>query len=270
MALLLVKLLLTPAIVVSTTLVGRRFGPAVSGWVVALPVVSGPLTFFFALEHGQRFAARASVGSLSGTLGEVGFCAGWAWTARTGPWWRSLAAASGGFAAVGLVVEALPLDQRLPSPLLPLALVSLAGLLLGLRLLPRLPLELSDAVLPPRWDLPTRAIVATGILLALTTLAEALGARLSGLLAVYPLYTAVLACFAHRNEGPAAAIRVLRGLLLGLFAFLAFYAVLAGLLTRVGLGVAFAVAAAVCLAVHGASLWPLHRERTRPAAAAPA
>jgi hypothetical protein len=270
LALLLVKLVLTPAIVVVTTLVGRRLGPAVSGWLVALPLVSGPLTFFFALEHGQRFAAHASVGSLSGTLGEVAFGVGWARTARSGPWWRPLVVASASFAAVGLVVEALPLDQHLPSPLLPLALASFAGLLLGLRVLPRLALDVSDAVLAPRWDLPARTIVATGILLGLTTLAEALGARLSGLLAVYPLYTAVLAGFAQRNDGPAAAIRVLRGLLLGLFAFLAFYAVLAGLLTRVGTDEAFAVAAVICLTVHGASLWPLHRERTRRIATAPA
>ncbi|HVV59664.1 MAG TPA: hypothetical protein VHC45_14995 [Gaiellaceae bacterium] len=270
MALLLVKLLLTPAIVVSTTLAGRRLGPAVSGWLVALPLVSGPLTYFFALEHGQRFAAHASVGSLSGTLGEVGFCVGWARTARSGAWWRPLVAASASFAAVGLVVEALPLDERLPSPLLPLALACLAGLLVGLRVVPRLAPAASDAVPVPRWDLPARTVVATGILLALTTLAEVLGARLSGLLAVYPLYTVVLASFAQRHEGPAAAMRLLRGLLLGLFAFLAFYAVLAGLLTRVGTGVAFAVAAVVCLTVHGASLWPLHRERSRRVAPAPA
>jgi hypothetical protein len=266
-ALLLVKLLLTPAIVVSTTLAGRRLGPAVSGWLVALPLVSGPLTFFFALEQGQRFAARASVGSLSGTLGEVAFGVGWARAARRGPWWRPLAVASASFAAVGLLVEALPLDQHLPSPLLPLALVSLAALVAGLRILPRLAVETPGTVLSPRWDLPARTIVATALLLGLTTLAEALGARLSGLLAVYPLYTAVLAGFAQRNDGPAAAIRVLRGLLLGLFAFVAFYATLAGLLTRVGTDVAFAVAAAACLTIHGASLWPLHRERARVAAA---
>jgi len=268
MALLLVKLLLTPAIVVSTTLAGRRLGPAVSGWLVALPLVSGPLTFFFALEQGQKFAARASVGSLSGTLGEVAFAVGWARTARSGPWWRPLVAASASFAAVGLVVEALPLDQSLPSPLLPLAFAALVSLFLGLRILPRLTVDVSAPVLAPRWDLPARTVVATALLLGLTTLAEVLGARLSGLLAVYPLYTAVLAGFAQRNDGPAAAIRVLRGLLLGLFAFLAFYAALAGLLTRVGLGAAFAVAAAACLTVYGASLWPLHRERTRRAAEA--
>ena len=50
------------------------------------------------------------------------------------------------------------------------------------------------------------------------------------LLAVYPLYSAVLAAFAHRLEGRAAAVGLLRGLLVGLFSFTAFYSTLAILL----------------------------------------
>jgi hypothetical protein len=261
--LLALKIVLTPAIVVATSLAGRRFGPAVSGWLVGLPLMSGPITFFFALEHGQRFAARASVGSLSGTLGEGAFCAGWAVLAARGRWWRPLAGASACFAAVALLVEALPLDERLPSPLLPLGVASVAALVVLLRLLPHPPADVAAAALPPTWDLTGRAVVATVILLTLTAVADVLGARLAGLLAVYPLYTAVLAGFAQRNEGGAAAIRVLRGLLLGLFAFVAFYLVLAAALSRIGLGAAFALATGAALGVHAVSLWPLRHERTR-------
>lgn len=268
MLILALKLALTPAIVVGTTLAGRRFGPAVSGWLVGLPLMSGPITLFFALEHGRRFAARASVGSLSGTLGEAAFCVGWARSARGGPWWRPLAVGSASFGAVALVVEALPLDQRLLSPLLPLALGAAALLVAALWLVPRTAVgvpagETPRAVLPPRLDLVGRAVVATAILLLLTALATVLGARLSGLLAVYPLYTAVLAGFAQRHEGAAAATRILRGLLLGLFAFVAFYVTLAALLPRAAIGVSFAAALAATAAVHTASLWPLHRERAR-------
>jgi hypothetical protein len=245
---LLAKLALTPAIVVATTLVGRRFGGAVSGWLVGLPLMSGPITLFFAVEQGRQFAARASVGSLSGTLAEAGFCLGWAQAARRATWPFALAAGSASFALVGL-----------PVPLGPLALVSLLVLVAALRLLPRLKLELRDEVLAPRWELAARAIVATGLLLLLTGLATVLGARLSGLLTVYPLYTAVLAGFAQRSDGPAAAIRVLRGLLLGLFAFVTFFFTLTVLLTRASIVVAFAVALTCALAIHGASLWPLYR-----------
>jgi uncharacterized membrane protein (GlpM family) len=268
-ALLIVKLVLTPALVVATAWIGRRFGPAVSGWVVALPLMSGPITCFFAYEHGRPFAARASVGSLSGTLGETAFCLGWAVAARRGSWQACLAAASAGFVAVGLAVELLPLDQTLPFPLLPLAAAGIASLALGLWLLPS-PRAAATAPPPlPRWDLPVRAVVATAILLLLTGVAETLGARLSGLVAVYPMYTAVLAGFAQRHEGGEAALRIMRGLLLGLFAFAAFYLALAALLPRTSIPLAFAGATGVTLAVQAAALLQIHRERRRsvPAAA---
>lgn len=257
---LVAKLALTPAIVVATTLVGRRFGGAVSGWLVGLPLMSGPITLFFAVEHGRQFAARASVGSLSGTLAEAGFCLGWARAARSATWPLALTAGSTSFAAVGLAAELLPLDPHLPVPLAPLALVSLLVLATVLRLLPRVPVEVRREVLPPRWELPARAIVATGLLLVLTGVATVLGARLSGLLTVYPLYTAVLAGFAHRGGGPAASIRILRGLLLGLFSFVTFFFTLTVLLTRASIPIAFGVALVCALAIHGASLWPVYRE----------
>ena len=260
---LVAKLALTPAIVVATTLVGRRFGGAVSGWLVGLPLMSGPITLFFAVEQGKQFAARASVGSLSGTLAEAGFCLGWAQVARRAPWPVALAAGSASFAVVGLAAELLPLDPSLPVPLGPLALVSLLFLVAALRLLPRLKLELRDEVLPPRWELPARAIVATVLLLLLTGLATVLGARLSGLLTVYPLYTVVLAAFAHAHEGEAGAVQVLRGLLMGLYSFVCFYLVLALVLPAASVIASFAVALAAALGVQGSSLLALRRECAR-------
>ena len=263
MLLLTVKLVLTPALVIGTTLAGRRFGGAVSGWIVGLPLMSGPLTAFFAVEHGKGFAARASVGSLSGTLGQTAFCVGWALTAHRGSWRFSLTAASCSFAVVGLIAELLPLDEGLPLPLLALAGATVLALPIGLKLLPPMRFEAVESVLPARWDLAGRTIVATGLLLLLTAVAETLGARLAGLAAVYPLYTAALAGFAQRNGGPAAATQILHGLLLGLFAFVTFYCALAALLPRTSLVISFALAIVLALVVHGITLLPLQRAQLR-------
>jgi hypothetical protein len=77
---------------------------------------------------------------------------------------------------------------------------------------------------------------------------------LSGLLATFPLYAAILTVFAHRQEGPAPAIQVLRGLLLGLFSFAGFFVVLGALLPRVGVGPAFAAAVVAAVVVQAGSL----------------
>jgi hypothetical protein len=93
----------------------------------------------------------------------------------------------------------------------------------------------------------------------LTELAPLFGARLSGLLATYPLFGAVLAAFAHRLNGAAAAERVLRGLVIGLFGFTGFFLLLAAAMERLGLAAAFAAATALALLIQGGSLALMRR-----------
>jgi len=255
---LALKLVLTPSVMVGATLAGRRWGGAVSGWLIGLPLTSGPLAFYLALDHGRRFAARTAVGSLSGAIAEVAFCLGYGLTARHG-WRVALATASAAFAAAAAALQALPLGTDLPVPLLPLLAAVILALAGGLRLLPRPVERAAVAVRPPRWDLAARAVAATCAVLALAAVAATIGARLTGLLAVYPLYSAVLAAFAHRLQGPAAAIGLLRGLLVGLFSFTAFYGVLGSLLVRTGTGPAFGSAIAAALVVQAGSLRSLRR-----------
>src|SRR5256885_13738533 len=75
MTLLLAKLLLTPLLIAAVTLAGRRWGPAVGGWLAGLPLTSRPVSVFLALEQGPGVAARAAVGALAGPGGGgVFFC----------------------------------------------------------------------------------------------------------------------------------------------------------------------------------------------------
>src|SRR2546422_11343874 len=74
MTLLFAKLVLTPLLIAAVTLAGRRWGPAVGGWLAGLPLTSGPVSVFLALEQGPGFAARAAVGTLAGLGGGGCFC----------------------------------------------------------------------------------------------------------------------------------------------------------------------------------------------------
>ncbi len=112
---------------------------------------------------------------------------------------------------------------------------------------------------PPQWDIPARMATATAFVLLLTELAPALGPYLTGLLAPFPLYATILAAFAHHLQGPSPAIGVLRGLLLGLFAFASFFLVLAALIEPVGIALAFGAATLVALMLQGGSFWVLQR-----------
>lgn len=257
--LLALKLVLTPTIILAATAAGRRFGRIASGWFVALPLTSGPITIFLAIAHGRPFAARVSTGSLGGAIGEASFCVAYAHVAQRRGWLASALAASFAYAASATVLELVPLRATW-SDVLVLAAVAAGSLVVGLELVPPVPAQL-EPQLPSRWDLPARAVVSSAFLVTLTATATILGPRLSGLIAVYPLYTVVLAAFAHAHEGRPGAVQVLRGLLLGLYSFVAFYTVAALLLPASTTAEAFAAAFAAALTVQAVSLWAITRQR---------
>ncbi|MFI5327639.1 MAG: hypothetical protein ACHQ7H_15475, partial [Candidatus Rokuibacteriota bacterium] len=226
------------------------WGQSIGGWLVGLPLTTGPVAFFIALDHGESFAAAAVVGSLAGAVAEVAFSLAYGWSALRRSWPTALLAGTVAYAAAAAAVQGLGLGAV---ALFGLVVVSLA---LALRLMP--PGAPGAApVVAPRWDLPARMVLATTVVLVLTALAPRLGARWSGLLATYPLFAAILTAFGHRQEGAGAAIGVLRGLLFGLFSFAGFCLVLALGLVPLGIATAFAAAVAVALLAQGISLWRL-------------
>lgn len=197
---------------------------------------------------------------MAGTVSQAAFCLAYAWLARRRPWPPAPAIAAGcaafAVATIALAPVALPTAA--------VGAVVVVALAAAIRLMPA-DGGRSEATTPlPAWDLPARMVAATALVLILTGVAGALGPRLTGLLAPFPLYAAILAVFAHALDGAAAAARVLRGLLLGLFSFAAFFLVLASTLRVAGIGIAFAAATAVALALQAGSLWVLRRHDGRP------
>jgi hypothetical protein len=81
-----------------------------------------------------------------------------------------------------------------------------------------------------------------------------LGPRVTGLLSPFPVYAAILTVFAHRAQGGATAIGVLRGLLAGLFGFVGFFVVVGGSIERIGVAPAFVAATLVALTAQLVSL----------------
>ena len=241
------KLALTPALIGAASLAGRRWGPAVGGWLVGLPFTSGPVALFLALEQGPEFAAATATGTLLGTTAQAGFCLAYAsWPGAA--WSRAVAVGAAGFAAVGLAL------QRLAPSLPAAAAIALGAIVVALLVMPRAAAARATGAPRPRWDLPARMALATALVLALTALAPRLGPRVTGMLSTFPVYASILTVFAHALEGRAAALAVLRGLLIGLFAFIGFFVVIAGAIERAGVAPAFVAALALALGVQAASL----------------
>ncbi len=248
MGILILKLTLTPILIGAASLAGRRWGAEVGGWLVGIPFTSGPIAFFLAVGPGLHFAAGAAIGILAGAISQAAFALAYAWLALRYGWLACVAAGIVAFAVATAVLDLLPGGAIVTLVLAVLALV------VGLMVMPRRASRPAARAELPWWDIPARMVVATAFVLALTAAAPALGSRLSGLLSPFPVYAAVLTVFAHRLQGTGAAIAVMRGLLLGLFSFAAFFATLALLLEPGGIAVAFGIAIALALILQGASL----------------
>jgi len=250
---LLFKLLTTPTLILVATLVSRRFGQTTAGWLVGLPLTSGPIAVFLAVEQGAAFARSAAAGSLAGTIGEAFFAVAYARLAQRCNWAVCLFGASLAFAGSGMLLTSLELSVPV------LFAGACASLVVGIKLIGEPPTHVAPDR-APRWDLPMRMIVATGLVLFVTSSASMMGAGLSGLVAAFPLYAMVLGVFAHRHQGSAAARRVMRGLLFGLFGFAGFFAAVAMLVTRIGLTGAFGIALVATAIIQGTTFVVLRRQ----------
>ncbi len=252
MDMLVLKLIMAPVIIGSASLAGRKWGPAVSGWIVGMPLTSGPVIFFVALSHDVAFAANAALGVISGGLSLVAYALTYAWLATRFRWYVSLA---GGFVVFAISITLL---KNLTFPLIPIFLIVCVAIALGLSLMPKG--EVEDGEVPfGKWDIPSRILIGTTFILLITGSAEILGPRLTGLLTMIPLYVTILAIFAHRHQGPAAAAHVLRGLLYGMFAFAGFFITIGLFLEKAGIAISFLSAIAVALAIQGTTLWILRQ-----------
>jgi hypothetical protein len=250
-------------LVAGATLLGRRYGDRVAGLTAGLPIVAGPILFFYALEQGPAFAVQASLATLWGLISLSLFAAAYAWRAWLGG--TALSSVILGWAVFALTTMVIQgvLDTRIPGLGRSLIYAAVA-LYLGLRSLPPSPEPLPRAAPGPR-DLFWRMAAAVSLVLLLTYSAEALGPRLGGLLTPFPVASTVLAVFAHRQGGSEAAIAVLKGLLLALNAFAAFCTALVLALPRFGLIASFALALLAAAAVQALVLaWRRRRAVPKP------
>lgn len=253
MNILVLKLVLAPVIIGSASLAGRRWGHAVSGWIVGLPLTSGPVIFFLALSHDVDFAANAALGVISGGISLVCYTLTYAWLATRFRWYVAITGSLLVFAVSTLLLETVNF------PLIPVFLTVCVAILLGLRLMPHDMVEPADSKMGP-WDIPARILIGTSFILFITGSASFFGSRLTGLLTTIPLYVTILTVFAHRQQGSAAAAHVLRGLLYGMFAFAGFFIILGLFIEKAGIAISFLSAIAVALAIQGTSLWILQQK----------
>ena len=242
---LALKLLLVPGFLALITLVGRRWGPSVSGWLAGFPFVAGPILLLVTIERGPVFAAASASAALGAVLASLAYTLAYAWTCRRHPWPVACAAGLAAWlAAAGLLrlmLAWLPYD---PWP----SLIVAAGALL--LIVPRFPPTQAVAVRAhlPAYELPVRMVAGALLTLAVTAASTRIGPAWSGLFTIFPLLSMVLAVFSHRAHGPAYVGTMLRAMAAGMWSLVVFCVMLALLLPCVPIGWAFVASTALAVA----------------------
>ncbi len=235
------RLALVPAAVWLASLAARRWGHAVSGYLGGLPLIGGPITFYLALDHGPEFAAQSATVTLAAILGQAAHLLTFAHVGQRVRWPLALACGWGAFAATSIAVTFLPLTP-------PLALgLGLAGLGLAWAYLPRIDGEATRPTIPAA-ELRLRLLAAFALAALILWAARAFGPVVSGVLLSVPVTGSIMPPFTLALYGRHSLARLMRGFVVGLTGFAAFFFTVAMALVPWGTPAAFAAALVAAIA----------------------
>jgi hypothetical protein len=246
--LLAVKLVSVPIFILIVSVVGHRWGHSIGGLILGLPLTSGPVLLFLALEQGNRFASGAALGTLLGLISLSTSCLVFSRLSYRLRWSISLVGCCIVYFAVALLLNFIE------APLVTALIVVLVILAVVHEVFP------SDSTgnvsrKSPVWEIPARMIAATTLVLLITGGASMLGPHLSGLLTPFPVYATIIGVFILRFDGAGASALFLRGLVTGCFTTAVFLFLISASIVHFGLIPSMSLALLVALVMHSLLLY---------------
>ena len=223
-----------PPLIGAVTLAVRKWGEGLGGWIGGFPWVAGPISFFIALENGAAFAASTINSALLGSVGTILFALVYSFVSARLSWLPTVLISYLVFFAVAIM--SLGRDVSIPAAVA----LNLVVLTAVLYFFPK-PKTKTDFKKQPVYDIPLRMLVATFFVVILTQAADYLGPTWSGILTPFPIMTSTLAVFTHSQQGSDAAVRILYGLLLAGYGFVAFLVGVAWLVPQMPIGLAYGI-----------------------------
>jgi hypothetical protein len=229
--------------------------------IATLPVSTGPVYVFLALDHGAQFISDSALMSVASTTAIVAFVAVHAIAAQRFGTLHSLVLATLAWLGVALLLQLR--DWRFAEVCV-LFVGAFGAAIVGLRRYaavgeaPRMPRT--------RYDLALRAGLVAGVVLGATAASNVLGPSVTGVLATYPVvFTSLILILQPRCGGPFTAAMLVNGLK-GLLGFGLALVVLHLAAARMSAAPALLLALAMSLGWNGA-LYALRRLRRPPAIA---
>ena len=244
---LILKLTIVPFFISLISLAGRKWGSGLAGLLAGFPVVAGPIVIFIALEQGTDFASISAISATSAVIILMLFTISYSWASIKFNCPLSL------FMSVEVwLISAYFLSTF---SLNPMAAYACAGLSLFITPFV-LPNKKSNAPIVTRLHvLPWRMLLGAFLTISVTTLASHLGGVWSGIFAVFPVISLVLAVFIHLTQGHYQVVKMFRGMIKGLYSFITFFFMLAILWPQESVIKACTIAVIASISVQGVVQW---------------
>jgi len=211
---LLARIVTAAAIVVIASRATERAGPFIGAMIATLPLSTGPVYAFLAMDHDAQFISDAATASVASTAAIAAFVAAHALAAQ-----RVGTAASLVLATLGWFAVAFVLQLREWSFLEACAIYggTFALALYGLRRFAGV--AQTRPVPRARFDIPLRAALVACVVVATSFAGNALGPTATGVLATYPVIFTCLVVILQPRCGGAFTASVLVNGLKGLLGF---------------------------------------------------
>ena len=240
---LLLKIACAIVIVVTASRVTERLGPFVGSMIATLPVSTGPIYVFLAIDHGPQFISDAALMGVAGVPATVAFVTVHAlvaqrfatfacWLAATLAWW--------------CVAYLLQLREWSFPEACALFTIVFAAAISVLR---RFVLAQSPPPVPRvRFDLALRSLLVASVVIGTSVTSNVLGPSATGVLATYPVVFTSLVLILQPRWGGRFTASLLVNSLKGLVGFGAALATLHLAAARMGSGRALLLGLAVAVA----------------------
>lgn len=255
MVLLVFRVASAPVLVLVASVAQQRFGQAVGGRFVGLPLTSLPLLALLAAGEGVGFAAAAATAALAGVAAQCVWALAYVLAARRHGPVASAAAATGAFVLTCAALLGVHLGLV---PATVLAAASVAG---SLAFWPSAPGSHQPQPATGR-ELGGRMVTGSAFTVAVTGASGTLGPQAAGLLGSYPVLTVVMAVATHRRDGVGAASDFLEGVVAGTLSVVAALATVAAAVVPLGPIGAFPLALGAALAAQLVPLGWVRRRRS--------
>jgi len=207
------RMAVTAAFILFAALVTERAGPAIGALVATLPISTGPVYVFLALDHDPAFIAQGALASLPINAATMLFGVLYARLAQSHGVAVSYGIGLAGWTAIAFLVQAFQWN------LVEGILLNVAACVIGVPLTR----NLRRVTMPPfvrRWyDMPFRAGLVAMLVGAVVLLSGRVGPTVTGILAVFPVVFSSLILILHPRIGGRATAAVVANGLQGLIGF---------------------------------------------------